>query len=131
MAVTTLESVVSARAGHGCRSFSKRPTSSAARCCASAALPPLPKSRTLRPAARARPIARAAAATLGSRSRAKRWCADTASSKIVRSAATGSVNVDIPSRRQEYIELLPGITAVTLPRVFYDRPALDVARDLL
>ena len=45
------ESVVRAMAGNGRRSISKRLTNSAAICCASAALPPLPKSMILFPAA--------------------------------------------------------------------------------
>ena len=42
-------SVVSAIAGHGSLLCAKRPTSSAATCCASAALPPFPKSKILFP----------------------------------------------------------------------------------
>src|SRR5262245_30657613 len=52
-------------AGSGRRSERNRPTNSAARCCASAALPPLPKRRTLWPAFSAPatvPIARSRAA---------------------------------------------------------------------
>jgi hypothetical protein len=54
-------SVVRARAASGGRSMRKRLTNSAARCWASAALPPLPKNRTLRPAVRAAAVVRAAA----------------------------------------------------------------------
>src|SRR5436190_4704822 len=54
------ESVVSAIAARPGRSTTKRPTNSAARCCASAALPPLPKSKSLPPAARQSLIKRAA-----------------------------------------------------------------------
>ena len=50
MAVSADVSVVSAIAGSARRSPMKRPTSSAAMCCASAALPPLPKSRSFRSA---------------------------------------------------------------------------------
>src|ERR687883_290100 len=51
-----------ATAGSERRSSRKRPTNSAARCCASAALPPLPKNRSLLPAASA--LVHAAAARL-------------------------------------------------------------------
>jgi hypothetical protein len=54
-------SVVSAIAASGGRSFSKRLSSSAAKCCESAAEPPLPQAMTLPPAARLGPCARAAA----------------------------------------------------------------------
>jgi hypothetical protein len=46
--VTVLESAVSAIAGIARRSTSKRPTISATKCCASAALPPLANASTLR-----------------------------------------------------------------------------------
>src|SRR5579864_3250676 len=49
MAVRTEELVVSAQPERLGRSFRKRPLNSAARCCASAALPPLPKNRILFP----------------------------------------------------------------------------------
>src|SRR5438034_390809 len=50
MAVRIEVSVVSDRTAYGARSRLKRPTNSAAKCCASAALPPLPATSTLRPA---------------------------------------------------------------------------------
>ena len=56
-AVRMLESVVSAMAGSPRRSRLNRPTSSAAKCCASAALPPLPNTSTLPPALERPPIA--------------------------------------------------------------------------
>ena len=49
--------MVRATAGRAARSRSKRPTSSAAKCCASAAEPPLPQARILPPASRQAPSA--------------------------------------------------------------------------
>src|SRR6478609_8244258 len=49
MAVSTELSVVSATAGSGSRSVEKWPSSSPAKCCASAALPPFPKTISLPP----------------------------------------------------------------------------------
>src|SRR3954454_25340435 len=49
MAVRIEESVVKAMAGKPRRSLTNRPTNSAARCCASAALPPLPQKSNLPP----------------------------------------------------------------------------------
>src|SRR6266536_693058 len=61
MAVRTEVSVVSAMAGRGSRSLLNLPTSSAAKCCASAALPPFPTSSTLLPFKRHLSRVRAAA----------------------------------------------------------------------
>src|ERR1035441_123512 len=60
MAVRTEVSVVRAMEGKARRARWKRPTSSAARCCESAALPPLPHHRILFPASR-QSVMRAAA----------------------------------------------------------------------
>src|SRR6266536_418773 len=65
MHVTTEGSTLSATAESGRRSRRNRPTSSPARCCASAALPPLPKVRTRLPRAYASTISRAASSTRG------------------------------------------------------------------
>jgi hypothetical protein len=62
MLVRTEVSVVRAIAGRGGRSMRNRFMNSAAMCCASAALPPLPKRRSFRPALNASAIAVAAAA---------------------------------------------------------------------
>jgi hypothetical protein len=56
-------SVVSAIAARPGRSRSKRPTSSAAKCCASAAEPPLPQARILLPLVSA-PTMRSTAAAI-------------------------------------------------------------------
>src|SRR4026207_1702419 len=57
MPVSAEESVVKAIAGNGGRSMRKRLTNSAAICCASAALPPLPKINNLLPLPKAVTIA--------------------------------------------------------------------------
>src|ERR1039457_2541143 len=69
MAVRTEELVVSAQPERLARSLNNRPLSSAARCCASAALPPFPKNRILFPEQRYFVIA---SATLTSRRAAER-----------------------------------------------------------
>src|SRR5215213_190605 len=76
MLVSTLVSVVSASAASAARSRWKRPTSSAATCCASAALPPLPNTISL-PPPRSDVTMAAAAATIGwaSPRRTRSWSA--------------------------------------------------------
>ena len=59
-------------AGKGRRSRRYRPTNSAARCCASAALPPLPKKMALWPDLYAETKAAAAASSAGRQSSTKR-----------------------------------------------------------
>src|SRR3569832_2000772 len=65
MEVSAEVSVVSATAGFPRRSFSKRPVSSAARCCASAAEPPLPQTKSRWPDAKVSRINAIASSNLG------------------------------------------------------------------
>ena len=81
------ESVVSAMAGKPARSTSKRPTSSAAICWASAALPPLPHSRILLPRRRASTTLWAAAAM----SAARVWASACLVSALARRRSTTSL----------------------------------------
>src|SRR5438094_123133 len=87
MAVSAELSVVRAMARSGSRSRWNLPTNSAARCCASAALPPLPKRRSFRPPASAsatRSTARASASPFSSRntSRARALASNTARTAV-------------------------------------------------
>jgi len=89
MAVSTDESVVTATAGSGGRSSSKRLTNSAARCWASAADPPLPQKKSLPPRARPTAMVRAVRSTraqLSAKNRDRTAAPSSAYSRMMRSA---------------------------------------------
>src|SRR6266853_752602 len=93
MAVITDESAVSATRARARRSPSTRPTSSATRCSASDALPPLPNARTFRPDATARHMASAAVTILSSPYVMYLWCTLTVLSKIARRVSVESADM--------------------------------------
>src|SRR5208283_192573 len=102
MAVNTEEFVVSAQPERLLRSFRNRPLSSAARCCASAALPPLPKNRILLPERRHLVIASATLTTvLKYVADPSRLCITDAQSRILataRDCALSAFIEHLPSR---------------------------------
>src|SRR5208283_5558077 len=100
MAVRTEEFVVSAQPERLLRSFRNRPLSSAARCWASAALPPLPKNRTLFPERRLFVIASATLTTaLKYALDSSRLCITDAQSRILASARDSAVSAFIEPLR--------------------------------
>src|ERR1035441_5467279 len=100
MAVRTEELVVSAQPERLARSFKNRPLSSAARCCASAALPPLPKNRILFPERRHFVMA---SATLTTASKyavdSSRLCITAAQSRILATARDCAASAFIENLR--------------------------------
>src|SRR5580658_8221416 len=87
MAVRTEELVVNAQPERLGRSFRNRPLSSAARCWASAALPPLPKNRILLPERRHFVIASATLTTAFKYSEdSSRFCINDVQSRILATA---------------------------------------------
>src|SRR5439155_6088776 len=88
IAVTTDESVVRGMAESAARSRRKRPTSSPARCCASAADPPLPKARTLPPPRRHSAMRRPAATSRPALASKKRCLRATLSAARSRTACS-------------------------------------------
>src|SRR5687767_7604703 len=91
MAVSAELSTVNAIAGMPGRSRSKRPTISAAKCWLSAAEPPLPQARTLRPPFNASASAAPARAISAGRISAMRCLSSMPSSKCLRRCAAMSI----------------------------------------
>src|SRR5919198_3747355 len=98
---------VSDSAGNGARSRRKRPTSSAARCVASAALPPLPNSSTLPPSSMQATTISASSAVRSGRSPSSSACV----------AATLS-----PMRSRTSCSSVRGSTEAREKRLLIDRP---------
>src|SRR5215207_702796 len=95
MAVTADALSESERAGSARRSSMKRPTSSAAMCVASAALPPLPKRSTLPPSRRQAATRSAAAVTAATHAGCSRPSTAAALSRMRCSASSVAVSVGI------------------------------------
>src|SRR5262245_60642945 len=102
-------SVVRARAGSAWRSLRKRPTSSPAKCCASAAEPPLPKTSTLPPARSRALIARPTVTSREAFCSKKRCLSARLSAAMSRTLSSSIVRADVDGQQdREHCRVVDG-----------------------